>query len=95
MMVRSAVKFVSKTASNFILLKAACSFPETMVPGAMPNSSPSCALMAGASCTTTCFVRIVECLPDFFSLALLVEGAHGQKTVHWPQFTHALFPSPG
>ena len=55
-MVRSAVKSVSKTLSKPSILSAVTIFPVTRLPAGMPNSSPMAARTAGAVCTTTCLV---------------------------------------
>jgi len=55
MIVRSAVKLVSKTRWNPTRRRAATIWPSMSVPGRMPNSSAMDTETAGACCTTTVF----------------------------------------
>ena len=86
MMVKSAPKSVSKTLSKPRRRSAAASLPVTRVPMGMPNSSPSATRTAGAGCTTTCLVGIVQGVPNILSVSSFSCSAPtGQATMHWPQ----------
>ena len=77
MMVRSAVKSVSKTLSKPSRLRPATIFPVTRLPAGIPNSSPIAARTAGAVCTTTCLVGVSQRIPDALGVADFSERSDG------------------
>ncbi len=83
--VRSALKEVSNTLSNPILLRAAVITSAASIPGFIPNSSAMVTEMLGACCTTTVFVGSFRASMTFWMLDFSVSAPVGQTLMHWPQ----------
>jgi len=92
MIVRSAVKLVSKMSSKPSVSSAIASWPVTREPGSRPNSSPMATRMAGATCATQ---RLVLSLIAFQTISMwlvALSAPTGHTTVHWPQNTQLTVP---
>jgi len=85
MMVRSAVKLVSKTLSKPISRNAVFICQVTGVPGSSPNSSPSAARGAGAVWMTTCLVGSSSAAQTSSVTSRAVSAPVGQRLMHCPQ----------
>ncbi len=91
--VRSAVKLVSNTRSKPRALRPATNCPVTMEPGARPNSSPRATRIAGAVCTTTCFLASPSASQTLRVESTSLRAPVGHTSMHWPHRVHAASPS--
>ena len=85
MIVRSAVKLVSKTLSNPHCRRAVFSSNVSAVPGGRPKHSPMAARGLGAVWITTCFFGSSMAAQTSSVGSLARRAPVGQRLMHWPQ----------
>ena len=91
--VRSAAKFVSKTSSKPRRRRAWAIFAVTMVPGSIPNISPSATRTAGAVWTTVRTFGLKRAFQTGRLSTRVRSAPTGQTMTHWPQLAQAEEPS--
>ena len=91
--VKSALKSVSNTASKPSFFNAAASFLVTEVPAGIPNSSPIATRIAGATCTTTVLFSSLISSHTSLMYDFSVRAPVGQTATHCPQNVHCVLES--
>ena len=93
MIVRSAVKLVSKTLSNPQRRRAVFISQVMGMPGSRPNSSPMLARGLGAVCMMTCLVGSSMAAQTSSVGSFARSAPVGQRLMHWPQLMQTTLPS--